>query len=62
MVVGLVHEHVSGEEHGVAEPPHENGEGEDEPEFPVLSGEDRDENSNEKQVKKELLTGLTVHF
>ena len=62
VVVGFVHKHVAGEEHHVTHPDDEHAEGKQEPELPVLTSENSDEDSDCQEVEQELVTGLTVHF
>ena len=62
VVVGFVHEHVSGEEHDVDQPPEEDREGKDEPVFPVLASEDSDRDRDHEQVEQHFVTELVVHF
>ena len=61
LVAGFVHKHAIFEEHAVGEPPHEEGDREDDEVLPVLPGDDRDEDPHQRHVKERSLRVRIPH-
>ena len=62
VVVGFEHEGVTACEHNVAEPHHEDGEGQQEPVLPQGASQDRNQDRNKQKPQQALVSVRSVHL